>query len=257
MTSTSYGLTVIRIMPLRWESPNIFQLIEVLKQMMKNHPLRQCAKRLKLKADKLLKNITDRKERTDPSIPSNLSITSPRTKLKANGTLTTNGHSNRSVSVLSKHSSPGKPSSPHRRRLFRLDAPFADTPAIARSAEGMSTFAALDEELSGQVQAEITTYGLRSLDERLREYAVVEDFESESESGSEGGSPMSVDGSVVGEKRKLYVYAAFARFLLKFLIYHLGTGLITVLVNAPVSCDPWSRTKTQSNSGGTPCALTV
>lgn len=75
----------------------------------------------------------------------------------------------------------------------------------------MSTFAALDKELSGQVETETTRYGHSGLDERLREYAVIEDFESESESGSEGGSPMSVDGSVVGEKRKLYVFgAAFA-----------------------------------------------
>src|ERR1700689_5130235 len=108
---------------------------------MKNHPLRQCAKRLKVKADKLLKNITDRKERTDPSIPSSLSTTGPRTKLKSNGT-SVNGHTQRSASIASKHSSPGKHS--HRRRLFRLEAPFPETPAITRSADRMSTFASLD-----------------------------------------------------------------------------------------------------------------
>lgn len=40
-----------------------------------NHPLRQCVKRLKLKADRLLKYITDRKERTDPPIPTDLAVT--------------------------------------------------------------------------------------------------------------------------------------------------------------------------------------
>jgi hypothetical protein len=65
----------------------------------------------------------------------------------------------------------------------------------------MSTFAALDKELGGQVEVG-TKYGLSSLDERLREYTVVEDYESGSESGSEAGSPMSVDDSAVGEKRK-------------------------------------------------------
>ena len=77
----------------------------------------------------------------------------------------------------------------------------------------MSTFAVLDRELAGD---ETPKHGLGSLDERLREYAVVEEVESESESGSELGSPMSVDGSGVGEKRKLYVYSrsAFCYFLL-------------------------------------------
>ncbi|KAF8627032.1 hypothetical protein AX15_004566 [Amanita polypyramis BW_CC] len=37
-----------------------------------SHPLRQCARRLKAKAESLLKNITDRKERTDPVIPPEL-----------------------------------------------------------------------------------------------------------------------------------------------------------------------------------------
>ncbi|KAF8636847.1 hypothetical protein AX17_003221 [Amanita inopinata Kibby_2008] len=37
-----------------------------------NHPLRQCTKRLKVKAESLLRNITDRKERTDPVIPPEL-----------------------------------------------------------------------------------------------------------------------------------------------------------------------------------------
>ncbi|EIN06408.1 hypothetical protein PUNSTDRAFT_89966 [Punctularia strigosozonata HHB-11173 SS5] len=39
-----------------------------------NHPLRQCASRLKEKADKLLRHITDRKDRIDPDIPANLAL---------------------------------------------------------------------------------------------------------------------------------------------------------------------------------------
>ena len=38
-----------------------------------DHPLRQCAMRLKKKADRLLQNITDRKERIDPPLPPTLS----------------------------------------------------------------------------------------------------------------------------------------------------------------------------------------
>lgn len=67
----------------------------------------------------------------------------------------------------------------------------------------MSQFAALDRELDLETGTETAKHGFNSLDERLKEYAVVEDFVSESESGSEPGSPMSVDGSVAGEKRKL------------------------------------------------------
>jgi len=162
-----------------------------------------------MKADKLLKNITDRKERTDPFIPSNLSTISSSTKLKPNGT-STNGHIHGSVSIISKQSSSAKPS--HRRRLFRLDTPFAETPAITRSGDGMSRFAALDKGLDRQTGVDTTKYGFSSLDERLREYIVTEDFESESESSTEPGSPMSIDGSVIGEKRKLYVHLSSLRF---------------------------------------------
>lgn len=164
-----------------------------------NHPLRLCAKRLRAKAEKLLKNITDRKERTDPPIPPHLSS-------KPNGILA-NGHSkHRSVSIpsTSKQSSPGKHTpGPSNRRRFKLDAPFGETPAIVRSADGMGTFLALDREL-GSGERDALGVGTSKIDEKLREYAVtVEEIESETEDGpSLSNSPMSVD-SVIGEKRKL------------------------------------------------------
>ena len=82
----------------------------------------------------------------------------------------------------------------------------------------MLTFAALDKELDGLAGTETLKYGFSSLDERLREYAVVEDFESESESGSEPSSPMSVDGSAVGEKRKLYELSSPLRSHINFAV---------------------------------------
>ncbi|KAF8999060.1 hypothetical protein BDQ17DRAFT_1427970 [Cyathus striatus] len=54
-----------------------------------NHPLRQCVNRLKLKSERLLKYITDRKDRSDPCIPSlpslslSLSLPKPTAKAKA------------------------------------------------------------------------------------------------------------------------------------------------------------------------------
>lgn len=165
-----------------------------------NHPLHQCAKRLRAKAEKLLKNITDRKERTDPPIPPHLS-----TNLRVNGT--PNGHVKyRSVSIpsTSKQSSPGKhtPGPSHSKR-FKLDALFEETPAIVRTTDGMATFLALDRELESAGQDPSTT-GTSKINEKLREYVTaVEEIESETEEGvSLGNSPMSVD-SIVGEKRKL------------------------------------------------------
>ena len=170
-----------------------------------NHPLRQCARRLKIKADKLLKYITDRKERTDPPIPPGLPSSSHKGK---------NGISKqRSVSTSStkrSSQSPGKqtpgPSWRGKRRRFRLDAPFAETPAIVRDVGGMNVFAVLDRSV-GDGEAGPSNWE-HKLEEKLRGYAsstVNDDMDSESEEGDGvNGSPMSVDSNV-GDKRKLSV----------------------------------------------------
>ncbi|KAM6502915.1 hypothetical protein JOM56_002892 [Amanita muscaria] len=97
-----------------------------------NHPLRQCAKRLKAKAESLLRNITDRKERTDPFIPPEL------------------GHSQTTaVSVArARPVSRTSPSSLTRSAASsRQDIPFSESPALVRTQEGMTLFDTMDKTL--------------------------------------------------------------------------------------------------------------
>ncbi|KIP09038.1 hypothetical protein PHLGIDRAFT_103496 [Phlebiopsis gigantea 11061_1 CR5-6] len=156
------------------------------------HPLRQCVTRLRAKAEKLLKNITDRKERVEPPIPSDISRGNTP---KLNGTV--NGHVRPRPVALTKSPTPVKLLGPSNAPAPRRDAPFAETPAILRTAEGMSEFAQLDRELDARLQGEFLANGLSgpSLEEQLRYYAGVE---------SEGDSDdmLTADGEV-GEKRKI------------------------------------------------------
>ncbi|KAF8176920.1 hypothetical protein BJ912DRAFT_986398 [Pholiota molesta] len=92
-----------------------------------NHPLRPCVKRLQVKAERLLKHITDRKERTDPPIPSDLPSTG-------------------AVSAKS-----------------RRDIPFSDTPAIVRTPEGMAMFTDLDREVGAVFPKSALAHTLREL----------------------------------------------------------------------------------------------
>ena len=87
-----------------------------------DHPLRGCVDRLRVKAEKLLRYITDRKERTDPPIPNHQyhhHHQAGRAIPKVNG-----------VKPLAK------------------DAPFQETLALVRTPEGMASFLALDKGLS-------------------------------------------------------------------------------------------------------------
>ncbi|THH20490.1 hypothetical protein EW146_g882 [Bondarzewia mesenterica] len=159
-----------------------------------NHPLRLCASRLKVKAEKLLKNITDRKERADPSIPADLSIRRA-TQHKANGI---NGHVRTTSTVairppigpMQRATPSNIPPPPPPRR----DLPFAESPAIIRTAEGMRTFYELDRAMSESLSS--VDGHTNGLEDRLREYINVavecEDIMM----------PSTIDG-VVGDKRKL------------------------------------------------------
>lgn len=164
-----------------------------------DHPLRLCAKRLQRKAEKLLQNITDWKERADPVIPDISTVTvAPRT----NG-VTLNGHARLHSRSPAKSPSPGKaipvvqPSS----KKLRHDGSFADSPAIVRSAEGMATFLRLDRELdlwtNAPHQANGTADGAEQLEQQLRRYISTPDDESDV-----GVSLQTIDGGI-GEKRKL------------------------------------------------------
>ncbi|KAJ7346467.1 hypothetical protein DFH08DRAFT_700766 [Mycena albidolilacea] len=115
------------------------------------HPLRQCAKRLKLKADRLLRNITDRKERADPVIPAALGGGGPTSSpfpSKPNGAV--NGHRLPTITIKP----PRKPfNDTSRKSSFSTGTvlkreptlPFAEMPALVRTAEGMNAFALADD----------------------------------------------------------------------------------------------------------------
>ncbi|KAJ6499450.1 hypothetical protein C8R45DRAFT_1211212 [Mycena sanguinolenta] len=115
------------------------------------HPLRQCAKRLKLKADRLLRNITDRKERADPVIPAALGGGGPAPSTahssspfpsKPNGAV--NGiHRTPTITIK-------PPRKPLNDKSFSTvlkrepSQPFAEMPALVRTAEGMRAFSEAD-----------------------------------------------------------------------------------------------------------------
>ena len=158
-----------------------------------------CAKRLQKKAEKLLQNITDWKERADPVIPEISAVAvAPRT----NG-VTLNGHARlRSISPV-KSPSPGKamPIVHSSSKKPRRDGSFADSLAIVRSAEGMAAFQRLDQELERWTEKSDPADGSADtvylLEQQLRRYIPTLDDESDV-----GVSLQTIDGAI-GEKRKL------------------------------------------------------
>ncbi|KAJ3511037.1 hypothetical protein NLJ89_g4335 [Agrocybe chaxingu] len=144
-----------------------------------NHPLRQCANRLRVKAERLLMHITDRKERWDPAIPSDLPSPTGVARVKINGT---NGHMNGRSSHTRSPSLP-QPSTPtsslakHSYTIgsrLRHGTSFQDSTAIIRTPEGMATFRDLDTQ-TGSFQPPNT------LASALRDMAITVEYESDSE----------------------------------------------------------------------------
>ncbi len=151
-----------------------------------NHPLQLCARRLQAKAERLLKNITDRKERTDPTIPSELPMRS-----KLNGV---NGYSKyRSPSYRAE--TPRITPSTHKRHSLK-GVPFSESPAIVRTPESMATFARLDADLDSQDATKQS-----AAVEQIREYASCSRLGGDSR--EDDFHPMDIDE--IGDKRKLYV----------------------------------------------------
>ncbi|KAG1844929.1 hypothetical protein DFJ58DRAFT_907203 [Suillus subalutaceus] len=151
-----------------------------------DHPLRQCAMRLKKKADRLLKNITDRKERIDPPLPAALSQPShsaspipmrpnATARPKINGTTYTH---RRSPSLTATQST----ITPKQ----RMDLPFADSPALERTPHGMAAFHSLESEA-----------GPSSIPNGYSSSASTNEYDSEADE-----TLMSIDNDS-GEKRKL------------------------------------------------------
>ncbi|KAL4079299.1 hypothetical protein J3A83DRAFT_4208682 [Scleroderma citrinum] len=140
-----------------------------------DHPLRQCALRLKKKADRLLMNITDRKDRVDPPIPGDPPSATgrPVARPKINGithdrnrdhtftkqyqrspTLSGSGSSS-----STKHSSSGRSvigawSSSTADSRSRKETLFPDSMALIRTPEGMAAFRDLDQGVAQLLDTE-------------------------------------------------------------------------------------------------------
>ncbi len=168
-----------------------------------NHPLRLCATRLKAKAEHLLKYITDRKERTDPPVPVELSgRRTPPTRL--NGI---NGHAH---SFLTSRPPSSNDIRSGRRLTPALTPPrripgqsFPDSPAITRTADGMAAILELEQTLDAVLSEPGPSNRAEALDSLLSSYVgdTDSDPDCEGESDDEG---VMVD-SATGDKRKLFV----------------------------------------------------
>lgn len=178
-----------------------------------NHPLRLCATRLKAKAEHLLKYITDRKERADPSVPFDLSVpmsgrrasSHPPTRL--NGI---NGHVH-ALSLLPSRPPSSTDSRTGRRLTPALTPPrrvrgqsFEESPAITRTAEGMAAIRELEQSLD----AVLSTPGPSSQAETLN--ALLRSHIGESDSDADGDADSDTEGmaldGITGDKRKLFVF---------------------------------------------------
>ncbi|KAH9851132.1 hypothetical protein C2E23DRAFT_832648 [Lenzites betulinus] len=166
-----------------------------------DHPLRQCASRLKVKAERLLKNITDLKERADPIIPGEVPVRgiTPR----VNG-VSLNGHNRTAPGLSFRSPSPTKQSAllPGQSKKIQRDMTFPESSAIVRTPATMATFQQLDRDvdafLAHQLSPKSHAPPPPDLKQRLLRYAVIDD-EGDSVTG---GMLSTIDGDV-GAKRKL------------------------------------------------------
>lgn len=198
-----------------------------------NHPLRLCATRLKAKAEKLLRHITDRKPRTDPDIPEELAnpnaTSTHRLSIKLNGHI--NGHSKHGtptiklptsrVGIATKITSRSNlhsrsPSTPN------LNGPilFPDSPALVRTPAGMAAFLEIDQALETHCNAPSDEASAEAMLGRLKEllpgHHELEDDESEADFIKEENDE-SVGLAALGNKRKLLVHHFFEYLLLTYL----------------------------------------
>ena len=210
-----------------------------------NHPLRQCARRLKAKAESLLKNITDRKERTDPVIP--LELGHPQShpgpmsvRIRLNGATggahivngAINGHDRRSSipsvnGVAFAHTSLSRASPPIGVARVRhvvsrssptstltrspSEIPFADSPALVRTQEGMTLFNTIDKDLEYVLKNIAAEKPKAELMNALMELAPPYDYYEGMDDPVVKTEPDVVEhlGVEVGEKRKPYVPPCF------------------------------------------------
>ncbi|KAF7308393.1 SAGA complex protein [Mycena chlorophos] len=184
-----------------------------------SHPLRACATRLRIRANRLLANVTDRKERQDPRVPGALLgvagdvqmsklIKSPPTNgvpAHANGIPTVNGVNGIHPRAPTITIRPQRKSMSGERMFSSSDSlskrlapqiPFENMPALVRSAEGMRAFMAADDAMDSDPDV-LAPYlpqhrnNCHPLSDEVR--VKTEDPDSES---------MSPEPEVVGEKRR-------------------------------------------------------
>ncbi|KAG9312248.1 hypothetical protein JVU11DRAFT_7549 [Chiua virens] len=184
-----------------------------------DHPLQQCAMRLRKKADALLANITDRKDRVDPMIPPDFSSPAPSrpvSRPKINGfsphdrirPASTSRSSTNSISAHRSSLTNGIRPAPAIKKA-NMDVPFEDMPALVRTPEGMGAFRSLDIDLDGLGEPGPSTLAhangqlTQGLIGRLQNYVVASDWESESEDEHLAGLRLE---NGAGPKRRLTNY---------------------------------------------------
>jgi transcriptional activator SPT7 len=160
---------------------------------------------LQAKAEKLLKYITDRKDRLDPSIPSGLPSPTGIARPRMNGNSGSSGHSSHIRSppytLGSKSSTPTssalhRPSTLTHLRFGTRDIQFSDTPALIRTGEGMMTFLDFNRQIELPNPRSDLTH-------KLRDLAPILEYEDESSDiHTPEDSAMIVD-SASGDKRKM------------------------------------------------------
>ena len=155
-----------------------------------------------MKAEWLLKNITDYKERADPVIPGEVPVrgVTPR----VNG-ITLNGTARHFPGSTFRSPSPTKqgPPLPGQSKKIQRDTSFKESSAFVRTQAGMTTFLELERDVDGYLSRTpipaASDPTVQQLKQRLLRYAVpLED------DGDFDGALSTLDGEV-GAKRKLCV----------------------------------------------------
>lgn len=143
-----------------------------------DQPLRQCASRLKVKAERLLKNITHLKERADPVIPGEVRVRGITPRVNA---VTLNDHVRLPLGLSFRSPGPTKQPIPlpGQSRKIQRDTPFPESAPLVRTSAMMAMFLQLDREvdtfLSQQLAPGAHTPPGAGLKQHLLRHAVIDD----------------------------------------------------------------------------------
>ncbi|KIY51471.1 hypothetical protein FISHEDRAFT_36889, partial [Fistulina hepatica ATCC 64428] len=155
-----------------------------------NHPLRQCASRLRAKAECLLRYVTDRKDRANPPIPSQLSSDAP----------SSNGIARRKVNGVRPGTSLSRSVSSETYPQSRKHQSFAESPAILRTRAGMSEFMDIDNFVEGKPGSSSMTILGRHYSRQVSRVGDEASF-TPSEDGGSGDKRKLLDGPSSPRKR--------------------------------------------------------